>query len=307
MFNDIAYPRILAESDYQKEAIFDTAGTAMRIHELCVTRWCYRNFLVAVGVPIPVIISTPSEAFADFKAQWEKNSSAFSYLYQAKDSSGTPLYRPFPEPPKFPLITIKRDGWVYDNRRSFSLYWNRYSGWPTVADNLATPENGQQSNLPKADLGNILQIRRPAAWNFKYQLDHYCSRPDTHAYFISQYMKAMGSTSSQPQVWTECAYPGPLGCRKVLIKQEGDIQDATEEEPGADKKRVFRASISLILEGWYQDLDKVVIPTMWKIGTGFQAVTAPSDINPLYTNVVVDERSNETNPIYDAATPMPTQ
>jgi len=300
------YPRILEESDVQHENQFNVDHTGMRIHELALTNWCYSRFHVSQGVPIPVIISTPSEAFADFTSLWEKNQNGFNYLYQAKDSNGTPLYRPFPEPPKFPLITIKRDKWTHNPKRSFSLYWQRYAGWPSVASNKAYQTPGQQVDLPKADLGTVLQQRRPSGWDFSFQIDHYCSRPDTHAYFINQWMKAMTITSSQPQRWIDCAYPGLLGKRLVLLRQVGDISDLTEEEPG-ENKRIFRASINVILEGWYVDLDFLKIPAFWVQGLGYQAFTPPETVSEVYDQTVEDIRPEEANVIYDTATPMPTQ
>ena len=304
--NDIRYPRILEESDVKNANQFNVDTTGMRIHELAITRWCYSTFFVAIGVPMPVIISTPSEAFADFTSLWEKNQNSFSYLYQAKDSNGVPLYRPFPEPPKFPLITIKRNGWDYVPERSFSLYWNRYAGWPTMADNLANPATGQKVNLSKNDLGTVLQARRPSAWNYKFQIDHYCSRPDTQAFFLGQYMRSMGSTTSQPQRWIDCRYPGLLGSKKILIRQDGGISDSTEEEPG-ENKRIYRVTLNLILEGWHEDLDILRIPAFWFQGLGFQSVTSPDEISAIYDSSVTDERPYEQNAVFDAAKPMPTQ
>jgi hypothetical protein len=301
----ISYPRVLDESDIQRVNTFDVELTGQRIHEMAMINWCRSSFTLREGFPIPAIMSSPSEAFADFQNIAQQQQNSFSYLYNIKGPDGNPVYLPFPAPFRLPLITVKRDGWVFDNRRGFSFYWQRYAGWPSVSDDHVTPENGQTVGMPRQQLGTVFQQRRPAAYNYKFQLDHYANRPDTKAFFINQYMRSMSRFNSQPQVWIHCIYPQAFGHQVLLLRQEGDIINAEEEEPGLEK-RIYRTTINLILEGWQPSLDTLKIPAFWIQTTNLELYGIPPQVTELYASVSTDLRSREENVIYDTATPMPT-
>ena len=73
-------------------------GTSMRYHELALQRWLNRVFQVREGYAIPVVFTSPMDAFSQFRQLWSRDNNPFNYLLDLKDANGTPLYEPFPSP-----------------------------------------------------------------------------------------------------------------------------------------------------------------------------------------------------------------
>jgi hypothetical protein len=277
-----------------KDTKFDLSAASMRIHELALQHWLNDKFLIAEGAPVPLIFTKPMSAFADFRQIWsQENGGPFSYLSKLKDSEGRPLYQPHPAPPLFPLLTVNRKSWTFNSTRSFSMQRWRHIGWPTVT-----------SDVKLKDLGYAYQSFMPQAWDYNIQLDHYAVRPDTQAFFIQHLQQSFFPSASVPQFWMTAAYPGVYGLRKVRVELDGDITDATEEEP-VNGYRVYRTTVNLKIEGWVPEIDYLPVPTFWSISLGAKAVS-PEELLMNYqsiaeTSVTVaqDLRSVEDNGIIE--------
>lgn len=253
----------------QRVSRFDIAITSMRVHELGVQRWLNQRFLVAEGYPMPVLFTKPMSAYADFKQHWSAPNSVFSYLLEAKDREGRPLYQPHPAAPSYPLLTVNRQSWQYSAARSFSSHWWRHAGWPTVS-----------SNVKLRDLGQVYQSRMPQAWDYRLQLDHYANRPDGQAYFIHELQQGFFPSAGSPNTWIRMVYPGVSGAKLVRVVLDGDIQDLTEEDP-ADNRRIYRTTVTLVVEGWVPDPNYLNVPAFWTMATNATAV-APAELEANY-------------------------
>lgn len=283
------------EKYFERRDPHELGVSSMRIHELALQRLLNRKFFIVSGIPIPVLFTKPMSAFSDFTQIWSSENNAFKYLLDAKDKQGTPLYQPLPATPKFPLITVDRKGWSYDSQRSFSLHRNRYVGWPTVSNS---------PDIKKSDLGYVFQAFMPSAWNYKVQVDHYATRPDSQAYFINQLQNCFFPSAATPQFWTEAVYPGVYGARKIRMILDGDISDSTEEEP-VSGYRVYRTTLNLIIQGWVFPLDYLPIPALWTVVANVAAIS-PGDVDVLFQiSKSEDLRQVEDNNIVDTTPNMP--
>jgi hypothetical protein len=277
---------------------FDSEISGMRVHELAVQRWLNHRFLVAAGYPMPVLFTKPMSAYADFRQYWQQSgpSNPFAYLLQAKDKQGKPLYQPHPAAPAYPLLTINRLSWKFAPQRNFGYDWFRHGGWLSVS-----------KDVTRQELGEVRQTRMPQAWDYRLQIDHYCVRPDSQANFIQELQQGFFPSASVPNTWIKAAFPGILGLKLVRVLLDGDINDATEEEP-VDGYRVFRTTINVIVEGWLTDPDYLVVPALWKVVGNVQAVP-PDTLGQLYSETVVAQvtKEQEENGIFNTAPNMPVQ
>ncbi len=271
-------------------------STSMRCHELALQRWFYSKFFVAEGYSVPVIFSSPMDAFAEFGKLWESENNPFAYLSEAKDQFGTPLYQAYPATPKYPLISLFRRGWRFRPTHNASIH-NKIVGWPVVDGSRTI------GSVKKADLGYVTTAKRPMAWDFRWQADHYCLRPDTQAFFVEALMREMYRTGGTPQTWITVNYPG-WGNHTIRLFIEGDIESATPDQPEDGKQVEFRTTFQLVLEGYSVDIDFQRPPALWKIAIGDGNVGLNGD-NVISTTSVEDLRTDIQNPNFNERSDLP--
>lgn len=266
--------------------------TEMRIHELALQNWFNQIFLVREGYPVPVVFSSPMDAYAHFKNLWAMDKNPFAYLYAVKDDLGNPAYEPHPTPPKYPLLSVHRKNWAYRPSHNFSIHPWRRINWPTVS-----------ADVDKNDLANVTVGMMPMAMNLRYQLDHFCLRPDTQALFVRRLFREFARTGGQLQAWIPVVYPG-WGTQNVRVSMEGDIENMTPEEPEDNKQVEFRTSCTLIVEGYSVDVDFRQVPAVWSILFG-GGTPAPDVLQKAYSTHEEDLRVDGRNETLEARGGLP--
>jgi hypothetical protein len=263
----------------------------MRYHELALQRWLYSNFFVREGFPIPVVFSTPMDAFGNFDKLWKSNANPFKYLFDLKDEQGKPLYEPYPANLRYPLISIFRRGWRYRPEQNYSIHQWRKMNWPTVSNPVG-----------RCQLANVAVSYRPMAWDYRWQIDHYAMRPDTQAYFVEKLMRSMWITGGTPQCWVLIHYPG-IGLHRIRMFIEGDIENTTLEEPEDQKHVEFRTTFTLCLEGYSIDQDIQFLPALWTLIIRGQEQSA----NPDELGEALDQQTEDLRLRDDNATMLARQ
>jgi hypothetical protein len=231
-------------------------ATSMRYHELALQRWLNRLFLVREGYPVPVVFATPMDAFSQFTRLWSAANNPFQYLLQAVNDEGAPLYQPYPAPVRYPLLSVYRKGFKYRPYQNFSIHKFRHINWPTVSDDVG-----------RCELGNVTTSKMPMAWDYRFQIDFFCNRPDTQAFFVEKLMREMYKTGGTPQSWFLVDYPA-WGKQLIRVYIDGDIENSTPEEPEADHNVEFRTTVNIVVEGFSLDLDFKVEPAFWTLVFG---------------------------------------
>jgi hypothetical protein len=274
------------------------SGASMRYHELALQKWLYSRFFVREGYPIPVVFATPMDAFSQFTRLWSEDKNPFQYLLDVKDETGKPIYEPHPSPVRYPLISVYRKGFKLRPYQNFSTHNWRHVNWPTLSDDVT-----------KSDLGNVTTSKMPMAFDYTFQIDHYCLRPDTQAMFIEKLLRQFWRGGASLQSWLNVSYPG-WGERLVRFVVDGDsIDNASPEEPEDGKNTEFRTSFTLKIEGWSVDLDFQIVPALWKIVLG-QSSPNPAELNALFEPYVpvatIDLRATGTNLVLDSRPDIPS-
>jgi len=235
------------------------------------------------------------DAFSLFNKLWAEQNNPFQYLLNVKDDQGNPLYQPYPQPVRYPVMSVYRKGWKLRPYQNFSIHRMRHINWPTVSS-AGTNVYGVAStgtNVTTGDLGNVTTSRFPMAFDYRFQLDHFCNRPDTQAFFISQVFREFWRTGgSQMQTWIKVNYPG-FGTKLVRLYVDGDIENLTPEEPEEGKNVEFRTSFTVVLEGYDIDLNYEVYPALWKIIVG-GGTPSPDEVSAVFNT---DLRTEPENPI----------
>jgi len=238
----------------------------MRYHELALQRWLNKIFLLRWGVPVPVVFTTPMDAFSLFNKLWSEANNPFKYLLDVKDECGNPVYQPHPQPVRYPIISVYRKGWHFRNSHNFSIHRMRWINYPTVSDAAELHESGthqQGVDLTRCNLAEVTTSRFPMAFDYRFQVDHFCNRPDTQAFFTSQLFREFWRTGGpQLQTWIKVSYPG-FGDKLIRLYIDGDIQNMTPEEPEQDKNVEFRTSFTVVVEGYDLDLNYRIYPALW--------------------------------------------
>lgn len=268
--------------------------TSMRYHELGVMAWLNLLFQVREGYPVPVVFATPMDAFAHFANLWADANNPFAYLLRAKDENGTPLYEPHPSPVRYPLLSVYRKGFKYRTGQNFSIHRFRHINWPTVSD---VPD--------KTDLGNVTTTRMPMAFDYRYQIDFFCMRPDSQAFFIQRLMDAFWRTGGSLQTWVPINYPG-WGTQLVRFYVDGDIENGTPEEPEDGKNVEFRTTFTLVVEGYSVDVNPKVFPAFWTLV--FKSAgenPTPAQLQESRIVAVEDSRIQNANPTLDSRPNVP--
>lgn len=283
----------------------------MRYHELAIQRWLNGLFFVREGYPVPVVFTAPMDAFSHFTELWSATNNPFAYLYDAKDSAGTPLYQPHPAPARYPIISVHRKGWKYRTYQNFSIHRWRHINWPTESN--AGPALGGVdavgTDLTRCDLGNVTTSRMPMAWDFKFQIDFFCNRPDTLSFFTDRLFYEMYRTGGVPQTWIEVVYPGWFGRRLVRLYIDGDIESLTPEEPDEGENVQFRTSFQIALEGFHSDVNFEMYPAFWTLIFQQNAggAIAPYFLNEAYRLLkTLDVRPGEENPTLNERLNVPS-
>lgn len=269
-------------------------GNAMRWHELGLQRWAYRHFIVADGYPVPVLFSAPMDAFAQFKNLWQSADNPFKYLLDLKDRAGTPVYEPYPSNPKYPLISVHRKGWSYRSAQSYSYKRWRRIAWPTVAADVA-----------RQDLGTVAASRMPAAWDFKYQVDHICLRPETQSEFITRVANAFWRSGGVLQTWIPVVYPGHVGAKNVRMYIDGGIDSLTPPEPAEQAVTEYRTSFGVTIEGYIPDTDYVFYPTAWTVLFNGRIPGSPAQLEEIFSQAVDLRDKGPGNPVMEKRDNLP--
>lgn len=271
----------------------------MRYHELAVAGWLNRIFLLRSGYPVPVVFTSPMDAFSLFNKLWAEASNPFQYLLDIKDENGAPLYQPYPQPVRYPVISVYRKGWKLRPHQNFSTHRMRHINWPTVSNTgtYTTGVNSTGTNVTMGDLGNVTTSRFPMAFDYRFQIDHFCNRPDTQAFFIGQAFREFWRTGGpQMQTWTVVNYPG-FGRKLIRLYVDGDIENLTPEEPEDGKNVEFRTSFNVVMEGYDIDLDYEIYPALWKLVIN-ESSASPGDLAAIFDfSTEIDMRNNANNPI----------
>lgn len=257
----------------------------MRYHELALQRWLNRNFHVAAGYPVPVVFTTPLDAFSHAAHLWSAAENPFAYLLKLVDSSGTPLYRPHPDPIRYPIISVHRTGWKFRVGQNYSIFKWRRINWPTTI-----------SNPTRSQLGLVTVAEMPAAWDFGFQLDFFCLRPDTLAGFVERLMKLLRKGGATLQTWVDVAYP-EWGVMKVRVHAPtGTIENLTPQVPNTDEQVEFRASIQLTMDGWVPDINLQEVPALWQMVLTGNVEVSPGVLEQIYSSTI-ELRGGDTNPV----------
>lgn len=259
-------------------------ATSMRYHELALQRWLNRLFVVREGYPVPVVFATPMDANAQFTKLWSAANNPFQYLLDAVDDHGTPLYQPYPAPVRYPLLSVYRKNFKLRPYQNFSIHRFRHLNWPTVSDDVC-----------RSQLGNVTTSRMPMAWDYRFQIDHFCLRPDTQAFFIEKLMWEFYKTGAVPQTWMEVNYPA-WGRQLVRVYIDGDIENSTPEEPEADKNVEFKTTVNIVIEGFSVDVNFEVNPALWEIIIGESSVDPATLERGFSPAADLDVRVHGTNP-----------
>lgn len=281
--------------------------TAMRVHELALQNWLYRAFYVREGYPVPVVFAQPLDAFGLFTRLWKDANNPFTYLLDLKDADGTPLYEPYPSPVRYPLISVTRKNVRFRAAQNFSMHTWRHVNWPTVSDTGTAAVYGKEQtgiDLLKCQLGNVTTSRMPAAFDFRFQLDHFCLRPDTQAFFIERLMRQFWRTGGTLQTWIQVNYPG-WGTQLVRLYLEGDVIEHAAPEEGdlQDKNVEFRTTVNLVVEGYAVDVEYQQVPALWTLRS---SSASPYELNGLfYPPLSIDLRAQGTNLVLDSRTDIP--
>lgn len=279
------------------------AGAGMRYHELALQRWLNGWAIVREGYPVPVVYSSPMDAYGHFSQLWARDGNPFTYLLDLKDGDGRPLYEPHPSPARYPVISVHRKGWKYRTSQNFSIHRWRHLNWPTISDAGPQIPGKEQTGtgLLQRDLGEVTTARRPMAWDYRFQVDHFCNRPDTQAFYIEQLMQQMWRTGGVPQTWIKVPYPA-YGEMLVRLYLEGDIDNLTPEEVPDGKSTEFRTTFSVVVEGFDVDLRFKVYPALWYVVVGSGGSVDPAQLEVVFTE---DVRNGALNSTLETRTDVP--
>lgn len=272
-------------------------GTSMRYHELALQRWLNKVFVLRYGAAVPVVFTSPMDAFSLFSKLWSEANNPFQYLLELVDEKGTPLYQPYPAPVRYPVISVFRKNQKLRQSHNFSIH-RMTCNWPTVSSTGSDIYgfHKQGSGLTLCNLGEVTTSRYPMAVDFRFQIDHFCNRPDTQAFFFSQIYREFWRTGgSQMQTWIKVDYPG-MGSKLVRLYIDGDIDNLTPEEPEDSKNVEYRTSFTLVIEGYDVDLDYKIYPALWNVMMRFGSVPPESLDSAFDFTASVDMREKPENP-----------
>jgi len=268
----------------------------MRLHELALQNWFNRRFVIQNGFPIPVLFVSPMDAYAHYKSLWGSAQNPFKYLKDMVDDKGKKVYDPDPAPPRYPFISVYRKGWAYRPTQNYAYQEFRRVAWPTV--------NGVDEGLTRDDLGTVAKVKMPAAWDFKFQIDHFAATPQGQSEFVRRVFRSFNLCGGTPQTWIPVVYPGHLGVMLVRMYMVGEIDSLTPDVVEENKQTEYRTSFSATIEGYSPDLSYEMIPAVWSVVFNTKAEVEPGVLETLYTQAF-DLRKKEDNPRFNTRVPLP--
>jgi hypothetical protein len=239
--------------------------TAPRYHDFAVQRWFDSHFFVREGYPIPMVFTSPMDAWSHYEKAWRSEENPFRHLLQIG-------YSPSPAPPRYPLINCHKKGWKLRKNQAFGTSRWRKVNWPTVSDDVT-----------KCDLGNVTQADMPMGLDFTYDITHWSTNPESQNRFIdSVYRHFAPSTSGDLQTWIIAAYPGyGLQAIRAYIP-DGQIENGTEQS-GDGKQIEYVTQFTLIVEGFSVDTRFRIVPTLHKII--FKELVPPGELEEAYNEI----------------------
>jgi len=262
--------------------------SAVRLHGMAVRWWCYRHFTLSEGSPVPVVYASPMDAFAEFKRLYNTPNGPYSYL-KAPAIAGPKVW---PENTVTPLISINFLGLTYRPDLSAASRVNRYNAWVSVS----SAAQGMVEN----ELGGVQQTNYAQAFDFSFQLDMWCQKPNTQAVLIEQLLQAFRSTAAGVmQTWVPVPYPKTHGNQLVRLRIEDGPRNMTESVDMAPEAKtvLYRTSCTVLVEGYRPDRTRVIVPTVWYFSLGIEENLSPADLNTLYVLNNYDLRQNPNNPV----------
>lgn len=267
--------------------------SSLRVHEMALQRFFNATFQVAEGYPVPFVIATPTDAFSTFKRLFNDPSGPFQYLFDLKTSDGQAAYRVTPDSLIYPLISAQRKSWTPRPSQSWGTKQFRGAAYLTTG-----------SNVSRNDLAVTMSTAMPTAWDFSFNIEHYCRRAETHASFIKKLMRAFRWMGGVPQTWIPVKYPGFFGKDHELIRiyLSGDITDLSE--PTGDAINIFRCGFTVVIEGYDVDLNVELNPSLWKQTFNFQETISPNLLETIYSTSE-DIRMSGTNVVFNALPHLP--
>lgn len=245
-------------------------NTCVRFHDLALQRWLNGTFDVVEGYPVPVIFASPMDAFSEFARLWSLDNNPYRYLYEAKNEYGEPLYEPYPSNVRYPVISVSKSGWSYRPNQSTTYREWRPFAWVTVDENPS-----------RQDVGMAMIRMRPSAWDYTYKIVFLCTRQDTQARFVQQFIDAMDLSASAAQTFVNVAYPSPGVVIQERLMLSGNIDDLTEREPGPDRPVIFQTGLTLTIEGFSVKTSWDEVPVLWQTALTEGSVPPP-DLTQLY-------------------------
>jgi len=167
---------------------------------------------------------------------------------------------------RYPLLSVMRQGIRFRPYQNFSTHRWRHVNWPSVSDTEEIPGKEQIGNeLVQCDLGHITTSRMPMAFDYRFQVDHFCMRPDTQAFYIERLLNQFWRSGGGLQTWMDIEYPG-WGQQYIRIYIEGDIDHRAPEDSAVQNSPVeYRTSYTLVVEGFSIDVDYQIEPALWKM------------------------------------------
>lgn len=273
----------------------------MRYHELALQRWLNKTFTLRWGVPVPVVFTSPMDAFSLYSKLWSEANNPFQYLLDVKDEKGVPLYQPYPQPVRYPVMSVYRRGWKLRQYQNFSIHRMRWINYPTVSDAAELHFSGthqQGTELTRCNLAEVTTSRMPMAFDYRFQIDHFCNRPDTQSFFTAQLFREFWRTGGpQLQTWIKVNYPG-FGDKLVRLYIDGDIENMTPEEPEDGKNVEYRTSFTVVVEGYDLDLNYKIYPALWKLVLR-EGSAPPEALNAAFDMYEIDLREKPESAIVD--------
>lgn len=289
LFSPLTYPTVPDEAvigAVYEPSPYTLEFSALRLHWVALSNWLNQHIRLPTGQPVPVINATPMDAFSQFDKLWNAQNSPFAYL-RSQETPGTPSVYPVDQ--RYPLISVDSRGMRYVPERSYGSRVFRRIFWP-VSDSPGTP------GVTLSSLAHVAQARMPLAFDYRYRIDMWSMRPDTQAFLVEQFIRAMKASAAQLQAYIHVLYPMYMGRWLVKTVAESDIEDSTEKSP-IDQPMRYRSTVDIAMQGWRADTRLVITPTLWAVNTSVDVAVSPEDLAQVYVLNSYDMRPYQRNPV----------
>lgn len=292
-----------ASNDYREDKVDQLELTSVRIHELALQKWLYKNFPIQDGgYPTPVVFATPRDAHAEFARLFKASNNPFKYLLEIKDSRGQPVYNPHPSNVFYPLFSVRRLDWQYRAAQSASYHRDRRVFYPTADQDPRNVRLGQ--------LGVVASHQMPSAWDFRFQIEYFCKTPQTMSRFVNRLQRKLWISGGVPQTFIVARYPFPFKAQYLRMYLDGGIQNMAPEANNDDNQEQ-RISFNLTIEGFSMDYVTVFSPNMWYVALSQEQYPMPPDELDKYFDFhatyagLDDVRVGQENPAIESRPGLP--